>query len=355
MFKMSVSAVLAFLIASATFGQSKPYKIKFSGKDKKVSILVFQNAIQVTGYDGDEVIIEAESNNNAKGFPKEAEGLRMVSGSGIADNTGLGASAEQVGNVLNITVPKNKYFGNISIKVPREVAVSIRENENIWNNQWKISGLSGEIELKANHTAITLDDISGPLVCNAGWGKVKINYTSISQSAPHSITTLSPVDVTLPTDAKATLGLKSTFGDVFTDWELTPLKTENKKEKGEKPVVAATKNDDDENNKALAVAGIVVRDNDEVVLVEKDGVGNQKKVTTTVKRYATRTNGEPGPHFNVRTFISSNSNGDSWDTDGNHNFTNGKDPNTVEGDINGGGVKLFITAMNGNIYLRKKK
>ena len=352
MLKISVSAVLAFLIASATFAQnSKPYKIKFSGKDKKVSILVFQNAIQVTGYDGDEVIIEAESNNNAKGFPKEAEGLRMVSGSGIADNTGLGASAEQVGNVLNITVPKNKYFGNISIKIPREVAVSIRENENIWNNQWKISGLSGEIELKAKHTSITLDDISGPLVCNAGWGKVKINYTSISQSAPHSITTFSPVDVTLPTDAKATLGLKSTFGDVFTDWEMTPSKVDKKKEKLEKSKDAISQNDDDDDyGKTIVGAGIIVKDNDEVVSTEKDGVGNQRKVTTTVKKYSMRTNGEPGPQFNFRTFISSNSNGDSWDvSDGN------KDSNTVEGDINGGGVKLFITAMNGNIYLRKKK
>ena len=345
---MSVSAVLVLLLTTTLFAQnSKPYKIKFSGKDKKVSILVFQNAIQVTGYDGDEVIIDAER-NNSEGFPKEAEGLRMVSGSGIADNTGLGASAEQVGNVLKISVPKNKYFGNISIKVPREVAVSIRENENIWNNQWRISGLSGEIELKANHTTITLNDISGPLVCNAGWGKVKISYTSISQSAPHSITTYSPVDVTLPTDAKATLGLKSSFGDVFTDWELTPSKTEKKNEKAEKPAVAVLKNnDDDDDNKEITGVGILVKDDDEVVLLDKNGAANQKRVTTTVKKFATRTNGGP---LNVRTYISSNANGDSWEVSDGH-----KDPNIVEGDINGGGVKLFITAMNGNIYLRKKK
>ena len=332
---MNVPVVLALLVATVSFGQEgSPFKIKFTGKDKKVSILVYQNAIKVTGYDGDEVIIEAER-TNSEGFPKEAEGLKMVSGNnGIADNTGFGVGVQETGNVLKITVPKNKYYGNVSIKIPREVAVSISENENIWNNKWNISGLSGEIELKANHTAINLDDISGPLVCYAGWGKVKINYGSVSQKAPHSITSYSPVDVTLPADSKATLYLKSAFGDVFTDWEITPTK-ETKKQPDALAEVKDPKND--------KTGQVVIN---EVLETNNVDAATNTKTSTLTKKYAIVM--PPSPQI----FISKNGDNKSWDF---ANINDHPDPNAVDGSINGGGVKVFINASNGNIYLRKKK
>ncbi|MFN8353063.1 MAG: hypothetical protein U0Y10_01340 [Spirosomataceae bacterium] len=318
-------SIASLFIAGAVLAQSaKPYKVRFSGEGKRVNIYVYQNAVTVEGYDGDEVIIEQVGER--KELPREAEGLRMITG-GVVDNSGTGANIEQEGNNLQVVIPRSRYNGNFVIKVPRNLSVSLKEDGTWSNNQkFSMSNLSGEVELKVNSgSPVYLSDISGPLVANGNYGKFYITYSQLSPKAPHSITTNGAVDITLPTDAKANLKLRSYGGDIFTDFDIAPVKKD--KEMGTRSDAERAAADraraGSTNISTVAPAAIATSP-------KSSGSGiSYSGQTVTVNAYALMDDCDQCPPAAGR--------------DG------------FEGTINGGGVSLQVKSSNGNIYVRKKK
>ncbi|RYU95734.1 DUF4097 family beta strand repeat-containing protein [Emticicia agri] len=309
--KKVVVIVLACMAYAASFGQTKPYKVAFSGQGKKVQVVIQQASINIQGVDGNEVTIE-QTGENRKELPKEAEGLRLVTG-GVVDNTGVGASAEVEGNVLKIMIPKNRYTGVLTIKIPKSLDLTVIESQN-WNEQKIIiSDIAGEIELKTNNSRAYLNDITGPLVANTGHGKIFVTYSKLSQSSPSSISASGAIDITLPTDAKANLKVRSYYGDLFTDWD-----------------IAATKKE----NKSVASSGT-------------------KTITGQGESAA-----EPGM-AKAKVYTRSDDNSDERDIFKRDQFVyvaaTGKGGDAFEGTINGGGVVIDLKSSNGNIYIRKKK
>ncbi|RFS13741.1 DUF4097 family beta strand repeat-containing protein [Emticicia sp. C21] len=309
--KKVVVVVLICMAYATSFGQTKPYKVAFSGQGKKVQVVVQQASINIQGVDGNDVTIE-QTGENRKELPKEAEGLRLVTG-GVVDNTGVGASAEVEGNILKILIPKNRYTGVLTIKVPKSLDLSVIESQN-WNEQKIIiSDIAGEIELKTNNSKAYLNDITGPLVANTGHGKIFVTYSKLSQSSPSSISASGAIDVTLPTDAKANLKVRSYYGDLFTDWD-----------------IAATKKE----NKSVASSGTKTI----------SGQGEQSDLGTTAKAKVYTRNDDDHDERDIFkrdqfVYVSGTSKGGD----------------SFEGTINGGGVVIDLKSSNGNIYIRRKK
>ena len=308
--KVFVVALLCMAYATS-FGQTKPYKVAFSGQGKKVQVVVQQASINIQGVDGNEVTIE-QTGENRKELPKEAEGLRLVTG-GVVDNTGVGASAEVEGNILKILIPKNRYTGVLTIKVPKSLDLTVIESQN-WNEQKiVISDIAGEIELKTNNSKAYLNDITGPLVANTGHGKIFVTYSKLSQTSPSSISASGAIDITLPNDAKANLKVRSYYGDLFTDWD-----------------IAATKKE----NKSVASSG-----------------------TKTIAGQGEQSSDSPAK---VKVYNRNESEADERDIFKRDQFvyvaaSGGKGGDAFEGTINGGGVVIDLKSSNGNIYIRKKK
>lgn len=310
--KKVVVVVLVCMAYATSFGQTKPYKVNFSGQGKKVQIAVQQASVTIQGVDGNEVSIE-QTGENRKEMPKEAEGLRLVTG-GIVDNTGVGASAEIEGNVLKILIPKNRYAGVLTIKVPKGLDLSVMESQNWGEQKIVISDIAGEIELKTNNSKAYLNDITGPLVANTGHGKIFVTYSKLSQSSPSSISASGAIDITLPTDAKANLKIRSYYGDLFTDWD-----------------IAATKKE----NKSVASSG-----------------------TKTINGQGDKISDE-NVAAKARTYVRSDDDNDDRDIFKKDQFVyvagNSSKSDSFEGTINGGGVVIDLKSSNGNIYVRKKK
>ncbi|MBA4849822.1 DUF4097 family beta strand repeat-containing protein [Emticicia sp. BO119] len=305
--------VLVCMAYATSFGQTKPYKVAFSGQGKKVQVVIQQASVNIQGVDGNEVTIE-QTGENRKELPKEAEGLRLVTG-GVVDNTGVGASAEVEGNILKILIPKNRYTGVLTIKVPKSLDLTVIESQN-WNEQKIIiSDIAGEIELKTNNSRAYLNDITGPLVANTGHGKIFVTYSKLSQSSPSSISASGAIDITLPNDAKANLKVRSYYGDLFTDWDITAIKKENKS-------VASS------GTKTIAGQG---ESSSDVALTTKAKVFRERGADDSDERDI----------FKRDQFV--------------YVASSGKGGDAFEGTINGGGVVMDLKSSNGNIYIRKKK
>jgi hypothetical protein len=329
--------ISAFFASVVAYGQGpKQYKTNFSGANKKVQILSGANQLTVEGHTGNEVIVEAESSN--KDFPDEAEGLRIIS-AGAVDNTGVGANATIEDNVLKIKLPKSKYFGNFKIKIPKDLAISIKESGNAYG-KWFIGGLDGEVEINTSYSTVNIKSVSGPLLARCGYGKISVVYDKLNQAKPNAISASGSVDITLPADAKANLRLENSYGDIFTDFDLAEILTED------------IKGNEGKDDKWKKVAGIAEVD---------------------AERYANRPSAAAGPgpapaSAPKVTTISGSGHSYSYSTSSggqNAMYWDGKEWKSMSSDdcnckstgytINGGGVNLRVHSDHGNIYLRKKK
>lgn len=321
------------LLSVGVFAQNKQnsFKQSFSGADKRVVILSASSNLTIEGITGTEVIVE--SDKQEKEFPDEAQGLKIVSPGGATDNTGIGANVQVEGNTLKIRLPKSKYYGNFVVKVPKDLSVSIKENGNSYG-KWLITGMKGEVEAETSYSTLNIKNVSGPIVARGGYGKIYVEYDQLSQSRPNSISASGAVDITLPADTKANLKVQATYADFFTDFDITPVKVEDKSkgEKGEKGE-KGDKGDKVEN------------------LAKVEATSPTGQQTKTIKATGSVYAVEGFPAQKTMAYADARwSNKQNYDAD-----CNCYDTNATIGTINGGGVNLTIRSDHGNVYLRKKK
>lgn len=321
------------LLSVGVFAQNKQnsFKQSFSGADKRIVILSASSNLTIEGIAGTEVIVE--SDKQEKEFPDEAQGLKIVSPGGATDNTGIGANVQVEGNTLKIRLPKSKYYGNFVVKVPKDLSVSIKENGNSYG-KWLITGMKGEVEAETSYSTLNIKNVSGPIVARGGYGKIYVEYDQLSQSRPNSISASGAVDITLPADTKANLKVQATYADFFTDFDITPVKVEDKSkgEKGEKGE-KGDKGDKVEN------------------LAKVEATSPTGQQTKTIKATGSVYAVEGFPAQKTMAYADARwSNKQNYDAD-----CNCYDTNATIGTINGGGVNLTIRSDHGNVYLRKKK
>ncbi len=299
--KKVIFLMMLSILSMSAMAQSKPFKTSFSGQGKKINVIINQSNVEIHGYDGTDVIIE-QTGEHRRELPKEAEGLRLYT-DGIVDNTGVGVNVETEGNVMKIQIPRNRYSGSISLKIPKNIHLIVSDDHQNWSsNGLKIEDMSGEIEVKTHAAKLFLNDITGPLVVNNTGGKVYVNYSKVNQISPSSISARDLIDITLPSDTKANLKIRSYFGDIFTDLDIVALKKE----------VAGTKVKDEKSTVSVAASS------------GQTGVYTYKECEDCPKVFA------------GTAAIS-------------------KKTDTFEGTINGGGVSMDLRSGGGNIYLRKRK
>lgn len=306
--KNYLKLLVCLFISINGFSQApaKVYKQNFSGADKKIIIASGSSNLTIEGTTGTEVIIESDRSESE--FPAEAEGLKIVS-VGAVDNTGMGANVVIEGNTMKIKIPKSKYFGNFTLKIPKEISISVRESGNAYG-KWQISGMKGEIEAETSYSTMNIKNVSGPIVARSGYGKIYIVYDQLNQSKPNSISAVGAIDITLPADTKANLKLHTNNAEVFTDFDIQPAKNDEKKEKGMGEV-----NEVNVQNSAIIAttaptAKTITGVSDEAMWAKQMAWADARKPSN--------------------------------------------DGSTI-GVLNGGGVSLSIKSDYGNIYLRKKK
>lgn len=216
------------LILFLTFSVSaQDYKVKMSSGGKVIINKV--NKVDIVGHNGTEVVIQGASTHKKK--DNRAAGLRVISGSGNVDNTGLGLSAVKEGNELTIEQVVKNSKGRFTIKIPQGVAVLYEHNTH-QGDDLNIKDISGEIEITAHFNDVKLENITGPMSVNTVHGDVEAIFASVNQNNPSTIRSSHGwIDVTLPSSTKANLKLKSSHGDMFTDFDINKnIKTVKKGE-----------------------------------------------------------------------------------------------------------------------------
>lgn len=334
----------ALVITSSVFAQDKKsYKTKFNGANKRVVIDIDAKQLDIEGYNGDEIIIEA---TDVPQVPKEADGLRPLSAGGV-DNTTIGLSVYPNGDDLKINVVM-KGKASYKIKMPRELALVVKKRNSCSCNEvgMSILGMEGSIEVNTNYEDITLTNVSGPIVANSSQGKIKVIFDDKMPNKPSSIVSHSDnIDITISEKAKVLFSISTSDGNMFTDLDLKPYTPDAKTLEEEKKAAeeARTMSWKMKQDKEIAQSVIGKVQTTQSV----DSVSPSSASTPAARAYISAGSGD-----NV-TVGSSNGIFYSF-SDGQYNYWN-SDRNAPKYVLNEPQTKMSIRSTRGNVYLRKKK
>jgi predicted membrane protein len=198
----------------ATLTQAQDYKVaKSTGK----LMITEVGDVRVEGYDGNEIIFTSRSRDRER--DERAAGLRAVSSLGLEDNTGLGLSVLQKGEVIEVRQLKKMDGPDITIKVPKGVSVSY-EHSSPHGSDFVLKNVEGEVNVSTVHNQVMLDNVTGTVNIKTVHGDIDATFGPNMKNPIILESVHGHVDVGLPIATKASLKLGTSWGEIFVDPEL---------------------------------------------------------------------------------------------------------------------------------------
>lgn len=214
-----VAALLAVTLLGAARGADDTViKLSDPAKPGTLKVILARGSLRVKGADGPDVTVKSDSKPvTSKAVRKD--GLRVLTAASSF-------SLVEKDNVVTLDAVSEGFHGggaDFTVTVPRQTTVVVN---NAWGGDVSCSSLSGDIEIHGVNGEVRLDDVSGGIVVETVNGEIHANIRELRDNKPVSFqSTNGPVVVRLPSDAKATVRLRTQNGSVLTDFDETALVT----------------------------------------------------------------------------------------------------------------------------------
>ena len=213
LFQHVVCVLCAVFVAAVVYGQGSPERVSVPFRDPSrpglLKASLINGGITVKGYNGKEVIVEAQTRVKESA---RAEGMRRIL------MTGVDLTVEEENNVIKVGTGSPNRTVDLTIQVPFKTSLKLSciNNGNIQVNQ-----VEGEIEANNINGSVTLAGVSGSAVGHSLNGRVLVSFARVDPQKPMSFSTLNGnIDVTFPADVRARVRIKSENGDVQSDFEI---------------------------------------------------------------------------------------------------------------------------------------
>jgi Putative adhesin len=307
-------------------GATASVKLSAPGKPATLRIDVPWADIRITGGDGGTVTV-ASTIAQKGGKETRSDGLRRL-------DDEVSFELTEHDNLVSLRLagdnPWASHDAEFKISVPRAMALDVRTES---GGDLEVKNIEGDIEINNMNGEVLLEGIAGSTVVNTMNGEVRAIYAKAPQKLV-SITSMNgEIDLRVPADTKANVRLRTHNGSILTDFDENVLKT---KSEGKGPGFSHAGHDQvaiisadaarvaaDATRMAMQVARSVQR---EVERAAKEEAESDAADATP------RTPRPPRPPMPP--------------------ITGGK---VVSGTLNGGGVDIKISTMNGEITLRQTR
>lgn len=221
-----LSALAATALAFALFSTARAddgTTIKFSdpAKPGTFKIALGRGDIRIKGADVAEVSVKSEMKPVTKKPRKD--GLRVLTAS-------TSYSLTEKDNIVTLDALGEGWAGGPSdfqVTVPRNTNVVVASS---FGGDITCAGVAGDLEIKNMTGEIRLDDVTGGALVETMNGEIHANVRELHEGKPLSFTSMNgEVVLRVPTDAKATVRLRTQNGSILTDFDEAALvtKTEN--------------------------------------------------------------------------------------------------------------------------------
>jgi len=187
------------------------------GQPGKLECGLVSGSIKITGYSGNEIHIVATQPVKKVKIEKEASdpdkaGLKKIT------TSSFNLSAEENNNVVEVHSNSWRSAINLEIEVPQQFSLDVGT---VNNGTVTIDNVEGTIEASNVNGSVTLTNVSGSVITNTVNGKVLVIMNRIDADTPMSFVSFNgDIDVTLPGSVNASAKMKSSSGDIYTDFEV---------------------------------------------------------------------------------------------------------------------------------------
>ena len=94
-----------------------------------------------------------------------------------------------------------------------------------------MENITGDLEINNHYGSIRLMRIKGSVVAHTHAGEITATFASLAANKPSSLSSWrGDIDITLPAATKANLKMKSTRGDIYSDFNVKMVPYSDKKE-----------------------------------------------------------------------------------------------------------------------------
>jgi len=210
---------------------SVPFSDASRPRSLKVSLV--NGSISVKGYDGKDAIVEAQKGLGRIRRPERerADGLRRI------DTNATGLTVEESDNVITVGTRSPGQDVSLNIQVPFDTSLKLHT---VNGKEIAVDQITGDVEVDCTNGNATVTHITGAAVVHALNGNVLVSLDKVPADKPMSFSSLNGnIDVTLPSDTKARLRMKTDNGAIYSDFDIaldtsgrTPVVEENKSGKG---------------------------------------------------------------------------------------------------------------------------
>jgi len=200
-------------------------RVKFSDASKPGTLklsLPWAEA-RVTAIDGNEVIVSSSLDEKTRRGEVDHEGFRRL-------DDDLTFELTEKNNIATITIAgDNPWMSNgaeFDIKVPRNTNLILRTEA---GGDIEVKGVEGDIDINSMNGEVTLEDIASSAVVNTMNGEVHVSFSK-APVKPVSLSSMNgEIDLRLPRDTKANLRMRTHNGSIRTNFAEGALQTKTEK------------------------------------------------------------------------------------------------------------------------------
>lgn len=310
-------------------------KLSAPGKPAILRVNMPWADIHILGVDGDTITVESTiGQKNAKSTRED--GLRRL-------DDEVSFELTEHDNTVSLSLAGESRWAShdaeFKISVPRAMALDIKTEA---GGDLAVKDIEGDLEISNMNGEVHLEGISGSTVVNTMNGEVRALFAKAPQKLV-SITSMNgEVDLRVPADTKANVRLRTHNGSILTDFDEAVLKTKSEGKSSSESGAAAARASSEFARAAAEGARVAVQVAREVAReVEravKEEMAEKTDAPAAEEAAAPRTPKPPRAPHAPRAPMPP--------------ITGGK---IVSGTLNGGGVDIKVSTMNGEITLRQTK
>lgn len=229
-------ALVSALALPAAFGRDGPRdhedssdgstaRAKFSDRSKPGTFrltLPWAEA-RITATDGDEIVVSSSLDEKGRRNEIDHEGFRRL-------DEDLTFELIEKNNVATVTIAgDNPWAANgaeFNILVPRNTNLVLRTEA---GGDIHVEGVEGDIDIQSMNGEVTLKDIASSAVVNTMNGEVHVSFSK-APAKPVSLSSMNgEIDLRLPGDTKANLRMRTHNGSIRTNFPEGALQTKTEK------------------------------------------------------------------------------------------------------------------------------
>ncbi|MEI9917831.1 MAG: DUF4097 family beta strand repeat-containing protein [Bacteroidota bacterium] len=202
--------VVILLVLIAVGARAQEFKVSKSTGRLELHL----GKVTVEGHTGNDIIftlLESEGEKDPR-----SEGLASINSLGLKDNTGLGLSVTEKGDVISVYNVKKNHSPDVKILVPKGVIVSF-EHQSVNAGPAKFKNMENEIEVSVQYNGVELENITGPLAVRTIYGSVDATMGNTIKGPISIVSVYGHVDVALPVNTNANLRMDTSYGEIMVD------------------------------------------------------------------------------------------------------------------------------------------